>query len=135
MTPLYSPYSYQNYGFQLPPYQQRYDPPIQQYLQVIQGDTRQIQGKMVDSLDVVKAFDVPLTGEPIFFPKFDMSEIYTKQIQPNGTSRIAVYRMVTEEQPIVESTKLSDKDLIETLTRFKDEITQAVVSNIKELIT
>lgn len=132
MTPLYTPYSYQNYGFQLPTYQPRYEPPIQSYMQ---PQAPQIQGKMVDSIDVVKAFDVPLTGEPIFFPKFDMSEIYTKQIQPNGTSRIAVYRAVTEEQPTAEPIKMSDTQLIETLTRFKDEITQAVVANIKDLIT
>lgn len=61
-----------------------------------------IQGKAVDSLDVVKAIDAPLDGTITYFPKTDGTEIYTKQLQRDGTSKISVYSInnsVQKEEP------------------------------------
>ena len=52
-----------------------------------------LQGKAVDSLDVVKAMDVPLDGSITYFPKTDGTAIYTKQLQTDGTSRISTYEI------------------------------------------
>lgn len=52
-----------------------------------------IQGKAVDSIDVVKAMDVPLDGSVTYFPKTDGSAIFTKQLLADGTSKINIYEL------------------------------------------
>ena len=60
---------------------------------VIQG----LQGKSVDSVDVVKAMDIPLDGSISYFPLTDGSAIVTKQLQPDGTSKTVVYKPIDKE--------------------------------------
>lgn len=55
-----------------------------------------LQGKSVDSLDVVKAMDIPLDGSISYFPLTDGSAIVTKQLQADGTSRTIVYKPIDE---------------------------------------
>ena len=52
-----------------------------------------LQGKAVDSIDVVKAMDVPLDGSVTYFPKTDGSAIFTKQLLADGTSKINIYEL------------------------------------------
>lgn len=63
-------------------------------------------GKMVDSIDVVKATDIPMDGNMYYFPKADGTEIFGKQWQANGTTRILTYKPVLEPEP----NNLSQKD-------------------------
>ena len=73
--------------------------PIQQMPQVPQ--IPMLQGQMVDGIDTVKAKDVDMSGNPVYYPKTDGTEIYRKQLQADGRSRIFVYRLINpEEQPI-----------------------------------
>lgn len=60
-----------------------------------------IQGQMVDGVDIVKAKDVDMSGNPVYYPNTDGTEIYKKQLQSDGRSRIFVYRLVNpdEQQP------------------------------------
>ena len=60
-----------------------------------------LQGQMVDGIDTVKAKDVDMSGNPVYYPKTDGTEIYRKQLQSDGRSRIFVYRLVNpdEQQP------------------------------------
>lgn len=53
-----------------------------------------LQGKLVDSIDVVKAMDIPFDGSISFFPLTDGSAIVTKQLQNDGTSKTVVYKPV-----------------------------------------
>ena len=53
-----------------------------------------LNGKIVDSEDVVKATEVPIGGYGIF-PKADLSEIYVKTWNNNGTTSVITF------QPIV----------------------------------
>lgn len=88
--------------------QQRFQPigmtnpqmPIQQYLPNIPQPTPQVglQGKSVESLDVVKAMDIPLDGTVSYFPLTDGSAIVSKQLQMDGTSKMVVYKPVEEEK-------------------------------------
>lgn len=57
-----------------------------------------LNGEVVDGIDVVKAKNVDLSGNVTFYPKADMTEIYTKQLQADGTSRIGVYKLVIPEK-------------------------------------
>ena len=55
-------------------------------------------GKSVDSLDVVKAMDIPLDGSISYFPLTDGTAIVTKQLQNDGTSKTIIYKPVNEEK-------------------------------------
>nr|DAU34603.1 MAG TPA: hypothetical protein [Caudoviricetes sp.] len=70
--------------------------PIQQMPQVPQ--IPMLQGQMVDGIDTVKAKDVDMSGNPVYYPKTDGTEIYRKQLQADGRSRIFVYRLINPEE-------------------------------------
>nr|DAV48132.1 MAG TPA: hypothetical protein [Caudoviricetes sp.] len=57
-----------------------------------------LQGQMVDGIDTVKAKDVDMSGSPVYYPKTDGTEIYRKQLQADGRSRIFVYRLMNPEE-------------------------------------
>ena len=83
---------YQNYS-----YGNQYQQQPQQVMQPAQS----LQGKMVDSIEMVKVSEVPFGGFSIF-PKGDLSEIYIKSWNNNGTTQINTYRPVpVEETPEV----------------------------------
>ena len=73
--------------------QQQYTvPQQQQYIPQPQPQTSQtLNGKIVDSADIVKATEVPMGGYGIF-PKADLSEIYIKSWNNNGTTSVITYR-------------------------------------------
>ena len=54
-------------------------------------------GKMVDSIDVVKATDIPMDGNTYYFPKADGTEVYCKQWLQNGTTRILTFKPFFED--------------------------------------
>lgn len=93
-----NPYLYQ---------QPRYSQPMDQVSQNIQQFNQQPQiitkptgllGKSVDSVDVVKAIDIPLDGSISYFPLADGTAIVTKQLQQNGISKIVIYKPVEEKE-------------------------------------
>lgn len=56
-------------------------------------------GKVVDSIDIVKATDIPMDGNAYYFPKADGTEVYCKQWLQNGTTRILTFKPVFESEP------------------------------------
>lgn len=54
-------------------------------------------GKMVDSVDVVKATDIPMDGNMYYFPKADGTEIFAKQWLPNGTTHILTFKPILND--------------------------------------
>ena len=84
--------------------------------------------KIVDSVDAVKATDVPMDGNIYYFPKADGTEIFGKQWLMNGQTQILTFRPVSEQElysdsQSIEKTKfdLSDETIDTFLKRF-DEI-------------
>lgn len=57
-----------------------------------------LQGKSVDSIEVVKAMDIPLDGSVSYFPLTDGTAIVTKQLQMDGTSKTVIYKPVEEDK-------------------------------------
>lgn len=114
-----------NYNpYQQQPYQQVYQPmPVQPT--ITQPITSGLQGKSVDSIDVVKAMDIPLDGSISYFPLVDGTAIVSKQIQLDGTSKTTIYRPTTDEQ--VEQPKYA------TLDDVKQEIRNLDLSDIDDL--
>lgn len=63
------------------------------------GQQMNVMGKIVDSIDVVKATDVPMDGNLYYFPKADGTEIFGKQWLANGQTRILTFKPVLEKGP------------------------------------
>lgn len=91
------------YGNQYPLPNQQLQPsfqvsqPINNQNQAPQG----LNGKIVDSEDVVKATEVPIGGYGIF-PKADLSEIYIKSWNNNGTTSVITFRPIMPEPAAVQ---------------------------------
>lgn len=94
-NPLVQPFGYQ-YQYQQPQQQQNIQQPISNKIQPIETFNR-LQGKSVDSIDVVKAMDIPLDGSVSYFPLTDGTAIVTKQLQQDGTSKTLIYKLDENE--------------------------------------
>lgn len=117
-----------------PMQQPQFIPPAQP----IQQNTG-LQGKIVDSVDVVKAMDIPLDGSISYFPITDGSAIVTKKLQADGTSKTIVYKPIEENS--VEAPKYATMEDIEKeinkidlsdLDDIKDEI-KDIKKEIKDI--
>lgn len=82
-------------------------------------------GKSVDSVDVVKAIDIPLDGRISYFPLTDGSAIVTKQLQTDGTSKIIVYKPSTEDK--------TEKTQYVTMEEFNKSLKEIDLSDIDDL--
>lgn len=85
-------------------------------------------GKIVDSIDVVKATDIPMDGNAYYFPKADGTEIFGKQWLSNGQTRILTFKPVLD----VDTNNVSNAD--EKLKiGLSDETTEAFMKRFDEL--
>ena len=90
-----------------------------QYMQTMQQINTQVGllGKSVDSIEVVKAMDIPLDGSTSYFPLTDGSAIVTKKLMSDGTSRTVIYKPVNETK---ETSFLVMDDLADILNDIDD---------------
>lgn len=95
-----------------------------QFIQPIQQLNNQLSllGKSVDSIDVVKAMDIPLDGSTSYFPLTDGSAIVTKKLMSDGTSRTVVYKPVEENKDDSSRYLVLDdlEDIMDQLNDMKD---------------
>ena len=149
-VPYMNPYYFQNNpAFQqqqmynpMAPYQERLNQMQAQYSQqpmVQQNQAMGLNGEIVDSIDVVKAKNVDMSGQPTFYPKSDLSEVYVKRLMADGTSQIITYKAVQpEESKLVETKPYVDVQTLNAmLDQMKSEILQSVddgLSEIKQMI-
>ena len=92
------PNPYMDRMAQLQQYQQNLQQPIVPAQTPVSNQMSAL-GKMVDSIDVVKATDIPMDGNAYYFPKADGTEVYCKQWLQNGTTRILTFKPVFEDNP------------------------------------
>lgn len=128
---VYNPYYSQQPQFQKQN-QQMYKP----------QPTTGLQGKVVDSLDVVKATDIPYDGSVSYFPLTDGSAIITKQLQQDGTSRVVVYKPISEKED-VKPKYITENEFQEILSNinskymtesdFKEQIKDLNSKDIKDI--
>ena len=120
-----NPYFAQQQRFQQPIINQPTQP--QPYIPTIQpiNNPTSLLGKAVESIDVVKAMDIPFDGSISYFPLTDGSAIITKQLQTDGTSKMVVYKPVQEDK----------KDAIQfaTLEDIENAINDLDLSDIQDL--
>ena len=99
MQPYPNPNYYQNY---MQPQQQFYSQPaVQQYQQpsYMQQAAQRINGRVVQSADMITANDVPMDGSVAFFPTQDLSEIYAKSWDANGKIVTRLFKPVSDSYP------------------------------------
>lgn len=104
--------------------------PTQQYIPPMTTiQQNNLQGKIVDSVDVVKAMDIPLDGSVSYFPLTDGSAIVTKQLQNDGTSKTIIYKPIQEDKKelpkyatIEDVRKEIEKIDLSELEDFKEEL-------------
>ena len=85
-------------------------------------------GKMVDSIDVVKATDIPMDGNTYYFPKADGTEVYCKQWLQNGTTRILTFKPVFEDDT---NNVSSNNEKLKI--GLSDEVTEVFMKRFDEL--
>lgn len=140
MSPYQNFFPQMNNNYQMPmqnPYMDRMAQ-LQQYQQSLQqplpqtsmpGANQQMNviGKIVDSIDVVKATDVPMDGNMYYFPKADGTEIFGKQWLSNGQTRILTFKPVLDAEANNVSNaeeklniRLSDESTEVFMKRFDD---------------
>ena len=141
---MYNPYNPYSNQFFNPQSQNRYQPmemsmtqqnPVQTQINRSNG----LSGKLVDSIDVVKATDIPLDGSTCYFPLIDGSAIVTKKLQTDGTSKTIIYKPIeNDDDATIKYATLSDvENAIENidlsdLDDIKDDI-KDLKQSIKEL--
>ncbi len=115
-----------NYQQVMPYGQMQMQQPIQQVPQIAM-----LQGQMVDGIDTVKAKDVDMSGSPVYYPKTDGTEIYKKQLQADGRSRIFVYRLLNpdEQQPKQEEKQI---DIEAMFNQLRNDVCSEI-SEIKNM--
>lgn len=119
----YNPYNNYNYNQQvLRQNQQMYKPQA----------TTGLQGKVVDSLDVVKATDIPYDGSVSYFPLTDSSAIITKQLQQDGTSKMIVYKPISENEE-AKPKYITEDDLKEQIKDINSKDIKDIKEDIKAL--
>lgn len=108
--------------------QQRFQQPVEQpQQQMPQG----INGKVVQVMENITANDVPMDGSVAFFPKQDMSEIYAKSWNADGTIKTIVYKPYTT--PKDNQTVNSMANTENTKFTLSDESTQLFLNKFEEL--
>ena len=87
-----------------------------------------VTGKVVDSIDVVKATDVPMDGNMYYFPKADGTEIFGKQWLQNGTTRILTFKPI-------ENTDINNLSQTEEKLKFdlSDEATDGIMKRFDSI--
>ena len=109
---------------------QQYTPQQYSQPQPIYKQQVGLQGKSVDSIDVVKAMDIPLDGSISYFPLADGTAIVTKQLQSDGSSKTIVYKPVDEKETNSVNKYIKEEELEE---RIKNVDNDYIKDDIKEL--
>ena len=137
---IYNPYNNPYYNYNQP-LQQSQQPRQNQSMYKPQNSIG-LQGKVVDSLDVVKATDIPYDGSVSYFPLTDGTAIITKQLQQDGTSKVVIYKPMIENEEN-KSRYITENDLEKQLkdmdSKFitgddlKDQLKNVNSKDIKDL--
>lgn len=121
------PNPYMDRMAQLQQYQQNLQQPIVPAQTPVSNQMSAL-GKMVDSIDVVKATDIPMDGNAYYFPKADGTEVYCKQWLQNGTTRILTFKPAFEDNP---NNLSSDTEKLKI--SLSDEVTDVFMKRFDEL--
>lgn len=119
----YNPYMQPQYNRM--PQQPMQQPTVNENLTVQPvNNSYKLNGKAVESIDVVKAMDIPMDGSVSYFPIADGSAIVTKQLQMDGTSKMVIYKPIEND---------ANTPKYATMEDIKKSINQIDLSEIDDL--
>ena len=93
-----------------------------------------LQGKSVDSIDVVKAMDIPLDGSVSYFPLVDGTAIVTKQLQADGTSKTVVYKPIEDKEITNVPKYITKEDLDKEIKKVDNSSIKDDIKTLKRKI-
>ena len=133
--PTTQPYPYQDRMAGLQQYNQNLQaqfPSMQQPVQSApQMQTVGLNGKFIQVVENITANDVPMSGEIALFPKQDMTEIYAKAWQSDGTIKTVVYKPV---EPVLDSqTNISTPNGEKLKFDLSDDATEAFMKRFDDI--
>lgn len=99
-------------------------PNTYQQNQIVQG----INGKIIAEMSQITANDVPMDGSVAFFPRQDLSEVYAKSWNADGTIRTVTYKPVLDNEP-----KNVPTDTEKLKCDLSDEATQGIMDKFEEI--
>lgn len=105
--------------------------PMQMNQQPMPQQIAGINGRIVQAVENINANEVPMDGSMAFFPKQDMSEIYVKGWNADGTIRTIVYKPYTD--PKDNQTVNSMANTENAKFTLSDESTQLFLNKFEEL--
>ena len=104
--------------------QQNLQPPMQNSQMQATSQQTSFIGKVVDSIDVVKATDIPMDGNIYYFPKADGTEIFGKQWLANGRTHILTFKPALDN-PTQDNSK--------SQIGISEEVTEVIMKRFDEL--
>ena len=125
----YNPSFYPSYNgnIQIPPSQYYFN---QQPQQVMNNPSANgLNGKLVDSEDMARVTEVPIGGYGIF-PKADLSEVYIKSWNQNGTTSITTFKPCFSQQQQKEENSLNTdmNTIIEKINLLENKLDAVLAS-------
>lgn len=90
-----------------------------------------INGRVVQTVENINANEVPMDGSMAFFPKQDMSEIYVKGWNADGTIKTIVYKPYTAPKDNQTVNSMSNAE--NAKFTLSDESTQLFLNKFEEL--
>jgi hypothetical protein len=105
-------------------FQQMIQTPVMQPTQM-SGASFSPFGKIVESIDMVKATDIPMDGNIYYFPTADGNLIFGKQWMPNGQTRILTFKPILDDNTD-NSANTSEKAKIELLEQFTETFNEKI---------
>ena len=143
MNSVYNPQGFypQQYGAYAPyqqVQQQRFQPQEQMLATQMSGTAQQLMpqqaiglnGRIVQVVENINANEVPMDGSMAFFPKQDLSEIYVKGWNADGTIKTIVYKPYTAPKDNQTNSMSNAENAKFTLS---DESTQLFLNKFEEL--
>lgn len=112
-------------GYSYPQYQQ--NPMNMMTAQAPMAAASSLQGKVVDSEDMVRASEVAFGGYGVF-PKADLSAVYIKTWNNNGSTSIITYKPEINEKKEIDSNQI----LLDKIQAIEDKIDAIVNTTSKK---
>lgn len=112
-------------------YQQSLQQPMQMDQQLVTQQMPGINGRVVQAVENINANEVPMDGSKAFFPKQDLSEIYVKGWNADGTIKTTVYKPYTEPKINQEVNSTTNAENFEI--RLSEKATEDIMDKFNEL--
>jgi hypothetical protein len=85
-----------------------------------------LNGKIVDGPEMVRATEVPIGGYAIF-PKADLSEIYIKAWNQNGTTNIITFKPIIPENVAPAQEKDNVSQILQRIDLLENKIDSLIM--------